>query len=241
MNEDVYISFESYLNNEMSPQDRLDFESRLQEDSQLKEIFELYKETTAFLENKFSPETIDFKSNLESISKDYFSEDQEEKPKVISIRPWHYAVAASVAILFGAWFFMQNPNPEYGDYSQHENASFVERSDSDKNLKDAQDFFNQKEYAKAVASFEKIQNLENPEYQYFYAIALIETSNYRKAEMLLNDIEHGTSIYKDKAVWYSALSELKQGNTEECQLILRQITGDSEDYDKAQELLDDLK
>lgn len=241
MNEEVYISFESYLNNEMSPNDRLDFESRLQEDSQLKESFELYKETTAFLENKFSAETMGFKNNLESISKDYFSEEQEEKTKVISIRPWYYAVVASVAILFGTWFFMQDPNPEYGDYSEHENASFVERSYSDKNLKDAQDFFNQKEYAKAVTSFEKIQNLENPEYKYFYAIALIETSNYRKAEKLLNDIEHGTSIYKDKAIWYSALSELKQGNTMECQLILRQIAKDSEDYDKAQKLLDDLE
>jgi hypothetical protein len=61
-----------------------------------------------------------------------------------------------------------------------------------------------------------------------------------KAEMLLNEIQHGTSIYKNKAIWYSALSELKQKNLEECKSLLRQIPEDSEDYDKAQELLKEL-
>lgn len=239
MNEEVYISFESYLNNEMSAEERLDFESKLQDDTQFKESFELYKETTSFLENKFSPETADFRKNLESISKEH-SWGEEKETKVISFKPWYYAVAASVAILFGTWVFTKDANPEYGDYDQHENASFVERSESNENLKNAQEFFNQKEYGKAVASFEKIENLTNPEYQYFYAIALIETNDYIKAEMLLNEIQRGPSIYKNKAVWYSALSELKQKNLDECRSILRQIPEDSEDYDKAQELLKDL-
>lgn len=239
MNEEAYNSFESYLNNEMSTEERLDFESKLQDDSQFRESFELYKETSAFLEHKFSAETQDFKKNLASVSKDYFSEEEEEA-KVISFKPWYYAVAASVVILLGTWIFMKGPSPEYGDYDQHENASFVERGDADENLKNAQDFFNKKEYGKAVVSFQKIQSLDNPEHQYFYAIALIETDNYVKAEMLLNEIQHGTSVYKNKAIWYSALSELKQKNMEECKSLLRQIPEDSEDYDKAQELLKEL-
>lgn len=240
MNEEAYSSFESYLTNEMSAEERLDFESKLRDDSQFKENFELYKETTAFLEHKFSPETADFKKNLASVSKDYFS-GEEKEVKVISFKPWYYAVAASVVILLGTWVFMKDPIPEYGDYDQHENASFVERGESDDNLKNAQDFFNKKEYAKSVTSFEKIKNLDNPEYQYFYAIALIETADYSKAQMLLNEIQHGTSIYKNKAVWYSALSELKQKNLEECKSQLRQITQDSEDYDRAQKLLKELE
>lgn len=239
MNEEAYSSFESYLNNEMSAEERLDFESRLQQDSQFKESFELYQETSAFLEHKFAAETQDFKKNLASVSKDYFSEEEEET-KVVSFKPWYYAAAASVVILLGTWIFMKGPTPEYGDYDQHENAAFVERSDASQDLKNAQDFFNKKEYGKAVASFEKIQKLDHPEYQYFYAIALIETDNYVKAELLLNEIQRGNSIYKNKAVWYSALSELKQKNLEECKSLLRQIPKDSEDYDKAQELLKEL-
>lgn len=239
MNEEAYIRFESYLNNEMLEQERLDFESELRDNSQLKESFELYKETTAFVKQKFSPETIEFKKNLESISNGYFAEGKK-KTKIFSIRPWHYA-AASVLVLLGTWIFNNNSMPEYGDYSQHENASFIERGTSNENLKDAQDFFNKKEYAKAAASFEKMGNLDNPEYQYFYAIALIETNQYKKAEGLLEGIRQGASVYKNKATWYLALSKLKQLDFKECKVLLQQIPQDAEDYDEAQELIKHLK
>ncbi|TPD65336.1 tetratricopeptide repeat protein [Flavobacterium microcysteis] len=240
MNEEAYIRFESYLNNEMLEQERLDFELELRDNSELKESFELYKETTAFVKQKFSPETTEFKKNLESISDGYFVEGKK-KTKVFSIRPWHYAAAASVLVLLGTWIFSNNSMPEYSDYSQHENASFVERGASNEELKNAQDFFNKKEYAKAVTAFEKMGNLDNPEYQYFYAIALIETSQYKKAETLLNGIRQGTSVYKDKATWYLALSKLKQHDFEGSKILLRQIPRDAEDYDKAQELIQHLK
>jgi len=240
MNEEAYIRFESYLNNEMLEQERLDFESELRDNSQLKESFELYKETTAFVKQKFSPETTVFKKNLESISDDYFAEGKK-KTKVFSIRPWHYAVAASVLVLLGTWIFSNNSIPEYSDYSQHENASFVERGASNENLKNAQDFFNKKEYAKAAVSFGKIENLDNPEYQYFYAIALIETNQYKKAEGLLEQIRQGMSVYKNKATWYLALSKLKQHDLEQCKVMLKQIPQDAEDYDEAQELIKHLE
>lgn len=240
MNEEVYIRFESYLNNEMLEQERLDFELELGDNPQLKESFELYKETTAFVKQKFSPETTEFKKNLESISDGYFAEGKK-KTKVFSIRPWHYAAAASVLVLLGTWIFSNNSMPEYSDYSQHENASFVERGASNEDLKNAQDFFNKKEYAKAAASFEKMGNLDSPEYEYFYAISLIETNQYKKAETFLNDIRQGTSAYKDKATWYLALSKLKQHDFEGSKVLLRQIPQDAEDYDKAQELIKHLK
>lgn len=240
MNEEAYIRFENYLNNEMSEEERLDFESELRDNSQFKESFELYKETTAFVKQKFSPETMAFKKNLESISEGYFAEGKK-KAKVISIKPWHYAAAASVLLLLGTWIFNKDSMPEYSDYSQHENAAFVERSTNDENLKNAQDFFNQKKYAEAVASFEEIRNADNPEYQYFYAIALIETNHFKKAETILESIRQGNSVYKNKATWYMALSELKQLDYKQCKELLRQIPEDAEDYENAQKLLQQLE
>lgn len=240
MNEELYIGFENYLNNEMLPEERLEFEQKLQKDTEFRESFHSYKETTQFLEAKLSKETIDFKENLKSIAAEYFSESQDQKRKVIIFKPWQYAVAASLTVLLGTWFFMQNGNPEYGDYSQHESAYFTERGSEDVNLKEAQDFFNAKDYKSAVLAFEKVENLKNPELQYFYAIALIETNDFAKAEVFLNTIKSGNSVYKDKATWYLALSKLKQNKTEDCQLLLKQIPTDAEDFDKAKELLDDL-
>jgi hypothetical protein len=237
MNEELYIRFENYLANEMTSEERTIFDEQLKNDASFKESFALYKETTQFLEHKFSKETIDFKENLKSISSQHFTEKKETK--VITFKPWYYAVAASIAFVFGTWFMMQN-NADYSDYNQHESAFFVERGESNENLKLAQDAFNAKDYKKAVEAFNKIQDFRKPELQYFYAIALIETSNYAKAELFLDQLRKGNSVYKEKATWYLALSNLKQEKLAECKAILQQISPDAEDYDKAQELLNDL-
>lgn len=236
MSEQLYITFENYFSNEMSQEEKLEFENQLQNDIELREKFELYKETTQFLATKFDSETIAFKENLKSISKENFAEKEVKKSKVIAFKPFYYAVAASVVLALGTWFMMQG-TPEYGDYNQHENAFFVERSVGDANLNEAQKAFNEKDYKRTVAAFEKVQNLTNPELQYFYAIALIETNNFTKAEILLNTIKSGNSVYKEKAVWYLALSYLKQNKLEECKTYLNQLSPDAEDYQKAQKLL----
>jgi hypothetical protein len=240
MNEELYIAFENYLNNEMSQQEQLEFENQLQNDAGIKEKFELYKETTQFLAAKFDIEAVDFKKNLGAISKEHFTETNKDKSKVIAFKPWYYAVAASVAVFIGIWFMMPQ-EPQYGDYNQHENASFVERSTADENLKEAQDAFNRKDYKKAIVSFEKVPDLTNPEVQYFYAIALVETNHYKYAGIYLNHLKSGTSVYKEKAAWYLALSSLKQKKFDECKTYLNQIPADAEDYAKAQKLLKELK
>lgn len=248
MDEEMYIGFESYLTNEMPSDEKRLFEKKLQNDAQFREQFHLYKETTQFLNTTFSPETIAFKINLDAISNEHFSqtkeiptgEQTEQKTKVVNLKPWYYAVAATMAIVFGALLFTQN-DPQYGDFSQHEAAQFIERGDDDVNLKKAQDFFNDGEYQKAVLAFEKSNNLNTPELQYFYAIALIETSRYAKTELALNNLRNGTSVYKDKATWYLALSNLKQKKYDNCIALLKQIPAEAEDYDKAQQLLEDLE
>lgn len=246
MNEENYIAFESYLNNEMSSDEKIIFEEKLQNDSQFKANFNLYKETTSFIENKFDFKTIDFKENLKSISESHFSEilpssKRQVKSKVIQFKPWYYAVAASVAILFGTWFFMQNSIPQYEDYNQHENANLVERGSVIKNLKAAQDAFNAKNYKVAIQNFEIVlKEYDKPEVRYFYAISLLENNQYTDAESTFTKLQSGTSIYKDKATWNLALSKLKQKQFEECKNYIKQLPEDAEDYAKAQKLLSNL-
>ncbi len=240
MNEELYITFENYFNNEMSKEDQLKFENQLQNDADVQQKFEIYKEANNFLETKFSLETASFKQNLEAISKEHFAEKDQKKTKVIAFNPWQYAVAACVTLILGTWFYMQNSVPKYGDFSNPETAMFLERSVGDANLKKAQNAFNNKNYKKAIVFFQKVPNINTPELQYFYAISLIETNNYTKAELLLQNIKSGTSVYKNKATWYLALSNLKQNKLEECKSYLIQIPDDAEDYDQAQKLFEKL-
>lgn len=239
MNEERYILFDQYLQGEMTVEEKDNFEKQLSEDHELSSEFETFKEVQLRLKTKFEfeDEREAFKANLTEISDKHFNTN---KPKVVLMRPWYYAAAASVIILFGLFFFDYN-NPSFADYDNPETASFVERGDTNQALIGAQTAFNDGKYAAAIPLFEEIlkQN-KTPEIQYFYGVALLEESKYPKAESVFNELKSGTSAYKDKATWSLALSKLKQKKYTECKEILETISQDYENYDDVEKLLDEL-
>ena len=239
MNEERYILFGQYLDSELSAEEKTSFEKQLAEDSEFASAFEIFKELNQHLENKFgnANELKAFKKNLKSVSKEHF---KTKKPKVVAFKPWQYAIAASVAILVGLFVF-QNINPSFEDYNNPEMATFIERGDVNENLKLAQDAFNAKNYKAAIPYFEAILKVnKSPEIQYFFAVSLLEDNQFQKAETNLSELKSGTSIYKNKATWYLALSKLKQEEYKSCKEILLTIPDDFEDYDQVQELLNEL-
>jgi hypothetical protein len=241
MNEELYILFENYLNNDLSESEKKDFENQLQNDSDIQEKFEIYKELNGYLETKFSSESVDFKKNLETISKENFTLNKVSKSKVISFKPWQYAIAAMLILSFGMLILNQNGSPEFNDYNQHENAYFTERGNVIKNLKQAQEAFNAKNYKEAIINFELVlKSYNRPEVEFFYAVSLLEENRLEECEIIFNKIKLGKSIYKDKATWYLALSSLKQKKYEDCKNYIKQLPIDAEDYDKAKKLLKEL-
>jgi hypothetical protein len=240
MNEERYILFDQYLQDELSGEEKINFEKQLFSDPEFEKAFETFKGLNVYLENKFgnADEFDTFKENLNSIATAHF---KTNKPKVIAFKPWRYMVAASMVLLFGLFFLMQYPNPNFEDYNQHENAYFIERGDVNKELKLAQESFNAKEYKKAIPLFVAVlKNKKTPEIQFFYGIALLEDNKFQAAEVVFNDLKSGNSIYKNKAVWYLALSKLKQKNYKGCKEMLKTIPADYEDFDQVQELLKEL-
>ena len=240
MQEELYIGFEKYLLNEMTAEEQSDFENKLQTDDTFSEQFQIYKETTQFLELKFSKEAVDFKENLQVIGSNHFGKPITKKSKVISLQSKWFAVAAMLVVFMGVWYFNQSGNPTFSDYNNYNEAHFIERSDTNQNLVDAQTFFNAKDYKKASQSFAKIEDLTNPELQLYYAISLIESDDYEKASVLLINISQGNSVYKEEAIWYLALSSLKQKDYKTCKKQLELISQDSEKYNQAQKLLKEL-
>ncbi|UPQ80189.1 tetratricopeptide repeat protein [Flavobacterium azooxidireducens] len=244
MQEEIYILFENYLSNEMNEKDRLSFENQLLADSQLKEKFELYQQNNQFLATKFSTKKADFESNLKTISKNYFEQEIKEDTKVFKLKRYYFAIAASVVFFLGLLVFLQNSNPEYNDFNQHEIASFTVRNDSDESsffLKEAQDFFNQKKYDLALQAFQKMSPMNNTEEKLFYGITLLETDNLVEAKAVFVEIENGTSIYQNKATWYLALLALKENDLETCKLYLKKLPKNADDFQQAQKLLNKIE
>jgi len=239
MNEERYILFDQYLQDELTPDAKNDFEKQLLQDSEFASEFETFKNVQFQLANKFEfeQEREAFKENLTNISNQHFN----KKTKVIGLKPWYLAVAASVAVLFGLFFFNYNQNPVYADYNDPEQANFAERGTVNEALKQAEEAYNAKRYNKAIPFFETVlQKQKTAEIQFFYGVSLLEESHYLKAEAVFNELKTGTSVYKEKAIWYLALSKLKQKDYDGCKQILQTISEDYEDYDQVQELLNQL-
>lgn len=133
MNEERYILFDEYLQGELTIEGKNDFERQLLEDPEFASQFEIFKDVQFQLANKFGieQERQAFKENLTQISEQHFG----KKTKVIGLKPWYLAVAASVAVLFGLFFFNYNQNPVFADYNNPEQASFTVRGTVDETLK----------------------------------------------------------------------------------------------------------
>lgn len=242
MKEDIYITFEDYLSNQMSEEVKKKFEEQLALDPEMSNKLQVYVRWTEFLEGNFSKETTDFKNNLSRIAKQHSSGTiNSNKSKVIPFNSKWFAIAATIVVFISIWFFTQNGTPEYTDYNQHERAYFTERSEGDIHLKAAQEAFNNQDYENAIVNFQQVSN-ENfgEEAQLFYGVALIETNQFEKAEVILEPIQGGDSVYKEKAIWYLGLSKLKQKKFEECKMTLETLPKEAEDYDKAQEIIRNL-
>ncbi|WP_445731026.1 tetratricopeptide repeat protein [Mariniflexile sp.] len=241
MDEQDYILFENYLLGELSKEEIIAFEARLENDSKFNESFKTYKELSSFLEHKFENETIStaFQNNLKNISKAYF--EKQEAPKK-RFKPWQYAMAATIALLIGITVFNNLSTPDYGDYANYDSISLTVRGEQDALLKTAENAFNTKDYAKAEAAFKSLMVLEkdNAELQFYRAIANLELNKFETAESLLTSLSKGQSAYKYKAIWYLALSSLKQKEYDACLEILKTIPEDADDYNKAQKLIKKL-
>lgn len=243
MNEQDYILFEDYLLEALSETDKNAFETRLETDSKFNESFITYKELTSFLEDKFENEetTNAFQNNLNDISKNYF-DTQKAPKKVISFKSWQLAIAASVLLLIGISIFNNFSSPVYEDFANYESISLTVRGEQDALLKTAETAFNKKDFAKAEAAFKSLllMEKENTEVKYYSALANIELNKFETADNLLMDLGNGQSAFKNKAIWYLALSKLKQNELDDCLEILKTIPEDADDFENAQKLIKKL-
>ncbi|PKQ46827.1 tetratricopeptide repeat protein [Confluentibacter flavum] len=243
MKEQDYILFENYILGDLSETEKNAFETQLKADSKFNDSFNTYKELSSFLEHKFENEAAStaFQSNLENISKTYF-EKQDAPIKVIRFKIWQYAVAATVALLIGITVFNNFSSPVYEDFADYNSISLTVRGEQDALLKTAENAFNTKDFAKAEEAFRSLMLIDkdNAELQFYRAVANLELNKFEMAESLLTSLSKGQSAYKNKAIWYLALSDLKQKDYDACLEILKTIPEDADDYDEAQKLIKKL-
>ena len=242
MKPETIETIEQYLNDEMSPQERKDFESRLSADEELRKDLELYNSINTTM--SASPNEDALRKTLEQMNKKYFAGSAGVRK--ISFKKW-LAIAASliVIIAIGFYFLSGKPSAEklYAQYAQHDALNIQLRGNAADSIKDkAAAAFNNKDYSTALPLLESSlqQQPADAPIQFSLAICYLETTKYNEAEKIFLQMEAGQSAYADAAKWYLALTALKQNDLVKCRSRLNSIASSSAYYTKAKELMEKL-
>ena len=236
-----------YLDGEMNADERKAFETEMQLDADLKNEVELTKDVNETLKLKLHPgeNELVLRNTMEEMRSEYFSK-KSEQIKIIPFRRYRWISAAAAVLIFAVMLTVWSPWEKedlYKQYASIQMPGIAERGiATDSLLKLAVDYFNNKNFAEAIPSFETIlkDSNQNTFVQYYYAIALLQNNQTEKSRIQLTELYNGTSLFKYDAAFYLALSYLKEKDKPACKDWLNRIPADAGLYNKAQELLKKL-
>lgn len=246
-----YLLIEKYLSEELTSEELIEFKTRLENDNDFALEVNLYSEINQTLTSRRSnfKEENDLRNTLEDLGKEFVANNQssvdseqlvvDKKSKIFSLKPYIKFIAVAASVILIVSIFRLNGNLNYNDFANHQQLDLVVRGTTDEHLTIAQDAFNAKDYEIAEKELRTVLYADNSntEVQLYLGVSLLEQDKFELAEATFNTLKNGKSIYKNKAIWYLALTKLKQKDYKNCELLLKLIPKDSEDYGNAKKLL----
>ena len=244
MDNDDIILFTEYIKGTLDDLEKKSFERRLKEDALLSNNYEEFKEIYNVLENHSSDERARVIESIKEANSRFKSESSQKNhsKKTIPFKPWQMGIAASIFLAIGLFVFNSFGKPSYSEYASPVEIGLTVRNEADSISKKAETTFNSQNYTEAISYFDLLLETSpnNSEIKFYKGIALIETDNFEEADVLLKSLSEGESAYAYKAIYWRALSKLKQKKYKEVKTILQTISSSVPEYEKAQELLSDL-
>lgn len=241
MPETNYEHIELYLNDEMSPEEKQDFEQRLKQDNKLQDELRVYKEVNGILSRRIniSEDEQRLRDQLQDKQSQYFSSGAKVVP-ITSRRTRLYAIASVAAVIlimitwWGPW--QETSLNRYGQIEM--TAPTVRSNEQSTGLTEAAHLFNDKKYKQALPLLDSAvqANPSDARSRFYRGVTLLHLDQEVKAREDLNTIYNGESIYQYDAAYYIALSYM-QDNTDSSRTWLQKIPQDAPIYPKAEKLL----
>lgn len=212
--QELLETIERYYNDSMSKEERIEFESKLQQDATFKSQVEDIKALMAGIE------TQSLKEKLDEFHKEIPFQMEVERPSS-KVRFLHYRnIAAAVIIIFGLgsfWFFNGSSNERlYNSYFSPDPGLPTTMSNSENFVFfDAMVNYKQGDYQTAINKWEQLHQKEpkNDTLNYFLGVANLAESNTDEAIMFLNETASiQESVFHNDANYYLGLAYLKKSD-----------------------------
>lgn len=237
-----FQNIELYLNNELSPEGREQFEMELEKDDLLKEQLYTYREINDILSRRINASERKelLRARLKQKKSRYFvAEDEVASVKKTRKVRWLYtAVAAAAVLIILLWSpWQQNILSNYGQVKMTNPT--VRSNEQDRRMTEAAQLFNNEEYKEAFSLLDSAVHAEptNAQNLFYRGVTLLHLQKDLEARKDLNVVFEGQSIYKYQAAYFLALSYLQKENIDSCRIWLQKIPEDAAIYPKAQKLL----
>ena len=214
---------ERYFDGLLTAEEQSQFGKLKSTDSEFQEEFAVFEKAQMILE-------------LDALRE--LKENARKLDKEISIVPkknstnW-MKIAASILLIavVGTVFFAQNSYSNEGLYEMAYTPVGDHISDlgsGKTDLESAMQLYNKKEYKKAIEAFSAIENVEpkNQVAKFYLGQSLLLDGQSMQGIYTLLEV---SGDYQPEALWYAALGQLKENNTENCISILNQIIEEDQD------------
>lgn len=236
-----YEHIELYLNEEMSPEERHDFQQRLKQDNVLQEQLRQYKEVNGILSRRMNlpKDEQRLREQLQEKRSQYFSQDSKIVPFTSHRKKWYAiaSVAAVALILITLWApWQQDTLGRYGHIQMI--TSTVRGNEQNAGKTKAAQLFNDKKYEQALPLLDSLVqiNPSDARSRFYRGVTLLHLHREAKAREELNIIYKGQSIYQYNAAYFIALSYLQKNNKDSCRYWLQRIPKDAAVYPKAEKV-----
>lgn len=255
-----YTLIENYLKGELSGKALNDFEQQLETSPELSQEVQLHRE----LYSHFNDETPDYQldNNKQKTLETYVESEevkafqeklraakQNAEPNIVSKQPakvrslrWVYAAAASILLLIGGYFLVnQNTSIQPDDlyaYVMHDQLSTTEMGTTETTLQTIEKHHNQKNYSEVLNLLpDFLNNLPKTDKNYYKllrtkGIAELETNQYEKALQTFDSLAKSDALIAQQGKWYIVLSYLKKGDTPKFKTALEKYIKEGYNYKK---------
>jgi TolA-binding protein len=236
---DFSYFIEKYITGEMNQIEKKWFEKEIEGNESLKKEVLLRKKADLILERY---DIVSLRQKLVSIEKS--KKDELKKNKKLTSSGFRYAAIFTGLVVVGSLLFLsfkhQSPETIYKRYYQVYNTTGSTRS-AETSYNDAIDYFNKKEFAKALAGFQAYlkQNPGSLKFEFLSGISNMEIRNFNNAELSFNKIiKKEGNLYVEDANWYLAMCYIATNDIAMARYQLRKIVMSESFYkSKAKKIL----
>jgi tetratricopeptide (TPR) repeat protein len=241
---------ERYLDDNLSPEEKRDFEMRLAVDEGFETVFKTYKSLVNGI--KYSGRK-ELHQKLKQYEDSLAIEEGLQK-RFLGLRFnsfYTYSVAASVLLLISfTYIFIINQrtsaNDIYSDYFQPYPNVVNPTTRGGEQVRDIKEeayrFYDMEEYEEAAIQFEKILILNQSDDILLYsANSYLALGKYDSAIAKLSILRELDSPFKTQSKWYLALSYLGKNDMGNAKKVLEELKGEKNSYSKkAENILKEL-